>query len=121
MIKTKIVCTIGPASRPPEILERLVRAGMDVARLNFSHGNQAEHGRTIAALRKIARRLGRPVAVLQDLAGPKIRVGPIRSGPVVLEPGAAFTLTARKVPGDARTVSINYPAMVADVRKGDTL
>ncbi|MBM3304926.1 MAG: pyruvate kinase [Candidatus Aminicenantes bacterium] len=121
MIKTKIVCTVGPASRPPEILERLVRAGMDVARLNFSHGTQAEHGRTIAALRKIARGLGRPVAILQDLAGPKIRIGPIRDGPVILEPGAAFTLTARKVLGDARTVSINYPAMVADVRKGDTL
>ena len=121
MIKTKIVCTIGPASRSPEILERLVRAGMDVARLNFSHGTQAEHGRTIADLRKIARRLGRPVAVLQDLAGPKIRIGPVRNGPVMLEPGADFTLTARKVPGDARTVSINYPAMVADVRKGDTL
>jgi len=121
MIKTKIVCTIGPASRSPDVLERLVLAGMDVARLNFSHGTQAEHGRMIADLRKIARRLGRPVAVLQDLAGPKIRIGPIRSGPVVLEPGAPFTLTARRVPGDMRTVSINYPAMVADVRKGDTL
>ncbi|MFO7733957.1 MAG: pyruvate kinase [Candidatus Aminicenantes bacterium] len=121
MIKTKIVCTIGPASRSPEVLDRLMRAGMDVARLNFSHGTQAEHGRTIADLRKIARRLGRPVAVLQDLAGPKIRVGPVRNGPVTLEPGAAFTLTARKVPGDARAVSLNFPAMVADVRKGDTL
>lgn len=121
MIKTKIVCTIGPASSSPEVLERLIRAGMDVARLNFSHGTQAEHGRVIALLRQISRRLGRPAAVLQDLSGPKIRIGPIRSGPVVLEPGAAFTLTARKVPGDARAVSINYPAMVADVRKGDAL
>ncbi len=121
MIRTKIVCTIGPASRPPEVLERLVRAGMDVARLNFSHGTQEEHGRTIAALRRIARRLGRPVAVLQDLAGPKIRIGPIRNGPVILEPGAAFTLTARKVPGDERTVSLNFPAVAAAVRKGDTL
>lgn len=121
MIKTKIVCTIGPASRSPEVLERLVMAGMDVARLNFSHGTQAEHGRMIADLRKIARRLGRPVALLQDLAGPKIRIGPIRSGPVVLEPGAPFTLTSRRVPGDVRTVSINYPTMVTDVRKGDTL
>jgi len=121
MIKTKVVCTIGPASRSPEVLERLVLAGMDVARLNFSHGTQEEHGRVIAHLRRISRRLGRPVAVLQDLAGPKIRIGPIRSGPVVLETGAAFTLTARKVPGDARTVSINSPALAAGVRKGDVL
>jgi len=121
MIKTKVVCTIGPASRSPEILERLVRAGMDVARLNFSHGTQEEHGRVIAHLRRISRRLGRPVAVLQDLAGPKIRIGPIRSGPVVLETGADFTLTARKVPGDARAVSLDFPALAAAVRKGDIL
>ena len=121
MIKTKIVCTIGPASSSPEILERLVRAGMDVARLNFSHGTPEEHGRIIALLRQISRRLDRPVAILQDLAGPKIRIGPIRSGPIVLEPGAGFTLTARKVPGDAKAVSISYPAMVSDVRRGDVL
>ncbi len=121
MIKTKIVCTIGPASRSPKILERLIRAGMDVARLNFSHGTKEEHGRTIAALRRIARRLGRPVAVLQDLAGPKIRIGPIRNGPVILEPGAFFTLTTRKVPGDARAASLNFPAVAAAVRRGDTL
>ena len=121
MIKTKIVCTIGPASRSPQILERLILAGMDVARLNFSHGTQAEHGQVITLIRRISSRLGRPVAILQDLAGPKIRIGPIRSGPVTLDPGAIFTLTARKVPGDAKAVSISYPAMVADVRKGDVL
>jgi pyruvate kinase len=121
MIKTKIVCTIGPASRSPEVLGRLVQAGMDVARLNFSHGTQDEHGRVIRRLRRIARSQGRPVAVLQDLAGPKIRIGPIRSGPVVLEPGAIFTLTSRKVPGDARMVSTNLPSMSAAVRKGDAL
>lgn len=121
MIKTKIVCTVGPASCSPEMLERLVRAGMDVARLNFSHGTQEEHGRVIALLRQISRRLGKPVAVLQDLSGPKIRIGPVRSGPVVLEPGSLFTLTARKVPGDARTVSVSYPAMVEEVRRRDIL
>lgn len=121
LIKTKIVCTIGPASSSKETLERLVRAGMDVARLNFSHGTQEEHRRVITLLRRISSRLGKPVAVLQDLSGPKIRIGPIRSGPVVLEPGALFTLTARKVPGDARSVSISYPAMVGEVRRGDVL
>jgi pyruvate kinase len=121
VIKTKIVCTIGPASRSPHALEQLIRAGMDVARLNFSHGTQAEHGQVMALIRRTSRRLGRPVAILQDLAGPKIRIGPIRSGPIVLDPGAIFTLTARKVPGDARIVSISYPAMASDVRKGDVL
>jgi pyruvate kinase len=94
---------------------------MDVARLNFSHGTQAEHGQVIHRLRRIARKVGRPVAVLQDLAGPKIRIGPIRSGRVVLEPGADFTLTSRKVPGDARIVSTNLPAVAAEIRKGDEL
>jgi pyruvate kinase len=70
MIRTKVVCTIGPASRSPEALERLVRAGMDVAPLNFSHGTPEEHGRVISRLRRIDGRLGRPVAILQDLAGP---------------------------------------------------
>jgi pyruvate kinase len=121
VIKTKIVCTIGPASWSPRVLEQLIRNGMDVARLNFSHGTQAEHGQVIARIRKISRRLGRPVAILQDLAGPKIRIGPIRSGPITLEPGATFTLTARKIPGDASAVSISYPSMVDDVRKGDVL
>ncbi len=121
MIKTKIVCTVGPASGSPEVLERLVRAGMDVARLNFSHGTQQEHGRIIALLRKISRRLDKPVAVLQDLSGPKIRIGPVRCGPVVLEAGACFTLTARKVPGDAQSVSVSYPAMVDEVRRRDIL
>ena len=121
MNKTKIVCTIGPASNSAEVLERLMRAGMNVARLNFSHGTQAEHARVIALIRRISRRLDKPVAVLQDLAGPKIRIGRIANGPIVLEPGAIFTLTGRKVPGDARTVPISYPAMVADVGKGDTL
>jgi pyruvate kinase len=121
MIKTKIVCTVGPASNTPEAIEQLMLAGMNVARLNFSHGSQAEHGRVIALIRQISRRLGKSVAILQDLAGPKIRIGPIRSGPANLEPGKLFTLTARKVSGNAQVASISYPSMVADVRKGDIL
>ena len=74
MRRTKIVCTIGPASRSPESLEQLIRAGMDVARLNFSHGTQAEHLEVITAVRRIAGNLGRSVAILQDLAGLKIRI-----------------------------------------------
>src|SRR5262245_5004839 len=102
MPRTKIVCTIGPASRSPEALERLARAGMDVARLNFSHGTHAEHAAVIEALRLLAQRIGRPIAILQDLAGIKIRIGEIAGGGVRLETGGAFTLTTRRVAGDAR-------------------
>ena len=99
MPRTKIVCTIGPASRSPEALENLIRAGMDVARLNFSHGTQAEHLEVITAVRRIAERLGRSVAILQDLAGLKIRIGEISSGAVTLEAGASLTLIDVTCPG----------------------
>lgn len=121
MPRTKIVSTIGPASRSPEVLEQLIRAGMNVARLNFSHGTHAEHGRVIADIRRLADQLDRPLAILQDLAGPKIRIGEIAAGTVMLEPGAVFTLTTRPVPGDEREVSITYADLPGDVRPGDTL
>ena len=121
MPRTKIVCTIGPASSSPAVLERLLRAGMNVARLNFSHGTQAEHGKVIQDLRHLAGLLERPLAILQDLAGPKIRIGPLKDGVVQLKPQALFTLTSRKVPGDAREVSITYPDLPHDVKPGDTL
>jgi pyruvate kinase len=121
MRRTKIVATIGPATMAPEMLERLIAAGLDVARLNFSHGNHEEHARTIAAMRAIAARMGRPVAILQDLAGPKIRTGPIAAGEVKLEPGQILTLTGREVPGDAVEVSVTYRDLPRDVRGGDTL
>src|SRR5688572_15498457 len=106
MARTKIVCTIGPASRSPETLEQLIRAGMDVARLNFSHGTQAEHLEVIRAVRRIAGGLGRSVAILQDLAGLKIRIGEMASGTVTLEAGASFILTTRQVLGSRQEVSV---------------
>ena len=121
MPRTKIVCTIGPASRSPETLERLIRAGMDVARLNFSHGTQAEHLEVITTVRRIATDLGRSVAILQDLAGLKIRIGEIASGSVTLEAGAPFTLTTREVLGSRQEVSVPYPHLTKDVQPGDTL
>lgn len=121
MPRTKIVCTIGPSSRSPEVLERLVAAGMDVARLNFSHGTHAEHAAVIAALRRIAQDARRPIAILQDLAGIKIRIGAIAGGSARLHPGAAFTLTTRPVPGDAREVSVSFPDLPSSVRPGDRL
>ena len=121
MRRTKIVCTIGPGSRSPETLERLIRAGMDVARLNFSHGTQAEHLEVITTVRRIAAGLGRSVAILQDLAGLKIRIGEIASGSVTLESGAPFTLTTRHVLGSRQEVSVPYPHLIKDVQPGDTL
>ena len=121
MARTKIVCTIGPATRSPETLEQLIRAGMDVARLNFSHGTQAEHLEVITAVRRIAERLGRSIAILQDLAGLKIRIGEMASGAVTLEAGAPFTLTTRQVLGSRQEVSVDYPHLIEDVQPGDTL
>jgi pyruvate kinase len=94
---------------------------MDVARLNFSHGTPAEHLEVITAVRRIASRLGRPVAILQDLAGLKIRVGDMESGAVTLEAGAPLTLTTRPVLGSRREVSVPYPHLTEDLRPGDTL
>jgi pyruvate kinase len=121
MARTKIVCTIGPASRSPETLEQLIRAGMNVARLNFSHGTQVEHLEVITAVRRIAQRLGRAVAILQDLAGLKIRIGEIASGTVRLEAGAPFTLTTRQVLGSRQEVFVDYPRLTEDVHPGDRL
>ena len=103
------------------MVERLMDAGMDVARLNFSHGTREEHGRVIGDIREIADRVGRPVAILQDLAGPKIRTGPIAEGTVALESGRTITLTSRDVPGDADEVSVTYRDLPKDVRAGDIL
>jgi len=121
MIKTKIICTIGPASRSPEIIGKLIEAGMNVARLNFSHGTLEQHAQTIRDIRETAARLSRHVAVLQDLSGPKIRTGPMAAGTVTLTDGQPFTLTNRDVPGDANEVGLTYADLPANVRSGDIL
>lgn len=121
MRRTKIVGTLGPASWTPEILEELIRAGLDVVRLNFSHGDRETKGEHIAMVREVAARLGRPVAVLQDLAGPKVRIGVFEDGPVTLRPGQPFTLTARDVPGCDGEVGLVYKDLPNDVKPGDTL
>ncbi len=121
MPRAKIVCTIGPASESPEMLERLIVSGMSVARLNFSHGSYEEHARNIGVIRKIAERTGRAVAVLQDLAGIKLRLGPIANGPVMIHTGNRLTLTTRPVPGDAREISVTWPGLPPSVHPGDML
>jgi pyruvate kinase len=119
--KAKIVATIGPASRGADVLERLVEAGVDVARLNFSHGTHEEHAVVVRTLRACAERVGRPIAILQDLAGPKVRIGMIAAGNVILQPGSSFVMTARDVQGDAGRVSVTYPELPAQVRAKDTI
>jgi len=119
--KTKIVCTIGPASESPQIIETLITAGMNVARLNFSHGTHEEHLRKIVAIRQIAERLKQPVAILQDLAGPKIRIGKVREGGVELRRGEEFLLTNRQVMGDEKGASMTYPSLPREVKTGDRI
>ena len=121
MARTKIVCTIGPASESPGVLRSLVESGMSVARLNFSHGRQEDHLQKIRALREISTALGRPVAVLQDLAGPKIRVGAIPEPGVRLEVGEDFVLTGEKVMGTRTRVSVSYSDLPSEVRPGDRI
>jgi pyruvate kinase len=119
--KTKIVCTIGPASESPQTLEALIQAGMDVARLNFSHGTQEEHLRKIENIRQIAGRMKQPVAILQDLSGPKIRIGKVKEGGVELRRGENFFLTNQEIMGDERGVSVNYAPLPDEVKPGDTI
>ena len=121
MRKTKIVCTIGPASENRETLGRMIDAGMNVARLNFSHGSHEEHAAKIALIREIAEEKGQPVAILQDLAGPKIRTGEFECGSIELKPGDFFTLTSRDVPGNQKEVGLTYRDLPKDVQPGDTL
>ena len=105
--KTRIIATIGPASDSPAMLERLMRAGLDIARLNFSHGDFRGHGESIARIRAAARATGRRVAILADLPGPKMRLGRIDPEPIQLRPGDAFTLTTHDVVGDARGAQLH--------------
>ena len=119
--KTKIVCTIGPASESAQTLEALARAGMNVARLNFSHGTPEDHLKKIKAIRQIADRSKAPVAILQDLSGPKIRIGRVKEGGAELKRGEVFLLTNREILGDEKGVSVNYPSLPDEVRRGDTI
>jgi len=119
--KTKIVATIGPASEAPEIIRELIANGMNVARLNFSHGTHSDHEKKIHAVRKIAEDLGKPVAVLQDLGGPKIRVGYIPDPGIRIEPGRKITLTTETVEGSVQRISVSYPFLCEDVKAGDRI
>jgi pyruvate kinase len=121
--RTKIVATLGPATDDPEALERLIRAGCDVVRVNFSHGDPETHARRIRMVRAVARELDTDVAVLADLAGPKIRIDRFREGKVELEAGQPFVLHAREnpPPGDSNGVGVGYYQLAEDVKPGSEL
>jgi pyruvate kinase len=119
--KTKIVATIGPSSESPEVLERLIRAGLNVARLNFSHGDFSGHADYIARIRAAEKATGKPVAIMADLPGPKMRLGKIDPEPIQLSPGDAFTLTAEQIVGNAQRVSMSFERLPEVVEHGDRL
>jgi len=119
MRSTKIVATVGPASREPRVLDRMVAAGMDVARLNFAHGEPAQHAETVERIRASAERVGRDVSVLQDVPGPKLRIGPVAGGVVELEVGSRLVLTPEPIEGDAHRVSVTLPRLSEIMRPKD--
>ncbi|MEA2457635.1 MAG: pyruvate kinase [Thermoleophilaceae bacterium] len=121
--RTKIVATIGPASRDPEVLVRMVAAGMDVARLNFSHGSLEEHAETVQRVRAAAGKAGRQVAILQDLPGPKLRIGGLRDGVVELTPGeeVCFTCGVNGDDGSASQMTIDWPGFASALTPGEVM
>ena len=122
MRATKIVATLGPASSSPEVLEAMIRAGVDVVRLNFSHGKAEDHIARAQLVRDMAAKAGKEVAIMADLQGPKIRVGKFENNKVMLENGQRFVLDAvRTEPGNAEIVGLDYKDLPRDVRPGDTL
>jgi pyruvate kinase len=117
--RAKIVCTLGPATSSPERIRALVEAGMNVARLNLSHGSYADHEKVYRMVREASDATGRGVGIFVDLQGPKIRLGNVAGGPVRIERGQRFTITTRDVPGDATLVSTTYAGLPGDVSPGD--
>ncbi len=121
MRRTKIVCTIGPATNSEEMLTRLVRSGMNVARLNFSHGTHEYHKDTLERIKRVRRREGMPVAILLDTKGPEIRVKDFKDGFAELREGAEFTLTTREIEGTEQAVTVTYAGMPAELSEGNSI
>ena len=121
MRKTKIVCTIGPASSSPEVFAEMCRAGLNVARLNFSHGTHEEHQQKFDMIRKVRTELNLPIAIMLDTKGPEYRIRTFENKRVVLKDGDSFTFTTRKVEGDETIVGVSYPGLAKDLSVGDTV
>ena len=121
MRRAKIICTLGPATKSPERVRALIDAGMDVARLNLSHGTHSDHEEVYRQIRTASDDSGHGVGVLVDLQGPKIRLGPFSGGPILLQPGSQFTITTEDVDGDADIAATTYQGLPVDVRAGDRI
>ncbi|MDD4504309.1 MAG: pyruvate kinase, partial [Clostridiaceae bacterium] len=121
MRKTKIVCTIGPVTESEEMIYQLVTAGMNVVRLNFSHGDHAEHKKRIDAVKSVRDKLKRPVAIMLDTKGPEVRLGYFKDGKADLEKGQRFTLTIRDIQGDSTQCSITYKELPNEVSSGSRI
>ena len=121
MRKTKIICTMGPATDSAEVLEAMIRSGMNVARFNFSHGEHAEHKKRMNLVRETAEKLGVPIALLLDTKGPEIRIGKLENDAVTVENGKEISLTIRDVIGNAEMLPVNYAGIVKDAKVGCTV
>ena len=119
--KTKLVCTIGPASDSPEMIEKMIRAGMNVARLNFSHGDFEGHGEVIKKIRAASEKTGKRVVIMADLPGPKMRIGNLEEDSITLVKNTRFTLTAEETLGNRDRVSMTMKQLPGVVKKDDTL
>ncbi len=121
MKKTKVICTIGPATESEEKISELVGAGMNVARINFSHGTHEEHLKKINNIKKVREKLKEPIAIMLDTKGPEYRIGCFKEGKVVLNAGDKFTFTTNKVLGDEKIVSVSYKNLISELEVGDTI
>ena len=121
MKKTKIVCTLGPACRNEETLEKMVRAGMNVARLNFSHGDYEEHKKNIDLLKSLREKLHVPLPIMLDTKGPELRIRSFKNHKITLKEGDEFTFTVDEIEGDQSRVSVSYKGIVNDLVPGDTI
>lgn len=119
MRKTKIICTIGPASEHEDVLTRMIKAGMDVARLNFSHGSHEEHQGKIDLIKKVRQKLHMPIAIMLDTKGPEYRIKTFENGKIELKDGDTFTLTTDDIVGNQERVSVNYEKLIKDLKVGD--
>lgn len=121
MRKTKIICTIGPASENEEVLTKMCQAGMNVARLNFSHGTHEEHQAKIDLIKKVRKKLNLPIAIMLDTKGPEYRIKTFANGKITLEEGATFTLTTEDIVGNEKRVSVNYDHLIENLQVGDKI
>ena len=121
MKKTKIICTIGPSSSNEEMMRKMLLAGMDVARLNFSHGTHEQQLERIELIKKVRSKLGVPLAILLDTKGPEYRIGTFENGSVELQDNDEFTLTTEDIIGDEKRVSVSYKSLPKELVSGDTI